>query len=273
MEKPELSNNITLSWKSLLEDHLVYSVQYYQGEILVMRACQGWNFLRTFMRKEFEKENCNCGTIFGEIPNFSAFQKLINLLWRDGEEIDLRPAGKNLFVIQFMDVEKRDRILEKGSWHIQNQLLVVRKWEQNWEGMELNWTKVPIRVHLKGMPLELFTHRGIGYLPSVLGVPFYMDRFTTDRTRLKYASVLEVPFYMDRSSLKGWSFVNNYVKAENGRIWIFLKRCIQVDIHVVTTQCITIAVNVDNKKFFVSAVYVANYGVERRNLWSHLMTL
>ncbi|XVF48420.1 hypothetical protein PTKIN_Ptkin03bG0188800 [Pterospermum kingtungense] len=37
----------------------------------------------------------------GRIPNFSAFQKAINLMWGDGKEFELRPAGKNLFVIVF----------------------------------------------------------------------------------------------------------------------------------------------------------------------------
>ncbi|XVF87528.1 hypothetical protein PTKIN_Ptkin18bG0127400 [Pterospermum kingtungense] len=53
--------------------------------------------------------------------------------------------------------------------------------------MELNWSKVPFWVHLKGVPLELFTKKGIGYLTSVLGMPLYMDRFIAEKKRLEYA--------------------------------------------------------------------------------------
>lgn len=54
----------------------------------------------------------------GNIPNFSAFQKTVNLLWGNGGEIDLKPAGGNLFVIQFPTEAERDRIFEGGPWYI-----------------------------------------------------------------------------------------------------------------------------------------------------------
>ncbi|XVF71896.1 hypothetical protein PTKIN_Ptkin12aG0077100 [Pterospermum kingtungense] len=57
------------------------------------------------------------------------------------------------------------------------------------ELLEVNWIKVPIWVHFKGIPLELFTKRGIGYLASAIRVPLYMDRFTIERKRLEYARV------------------------------------------------------------------------------------
>ncbi|XVF72304.1 hypothetical protein PTKIN_Ptkin12aG0110100 [Pterospermum kingtungense] len=180
-----------LSWKSLLEEPFDHSVPYFEWKGSVSK--------NSLPRVEFPDDvhdeglrdwkNALVAQFVGKIPNYSAFQKSINLLWGEEEEIDLRPAGRNLFVAKFLTSEARDRVLEKRPWHVQNQLLIVRKWEPNWEVLELNWSKVPIWVHLKGVPLELFTRRGIGYLASVLGVPLYMDRFTAERKRLEYARV------------------------------------------------------------------------------------
>lgn len=44
-------------------------------------------------------------------------------------------------------------------------------------------------MKLKGIPLELFTKNGIGYIASVLGVPLHMDRVTAAKKRLEYARV------------------------------------------------------------------------------------
>ncbi|XVF82051.1 hypothetical protein PTKIN_Ptkin16aG0012200 [Pterospermum kingtungense] len=70
-------------------------------------------------------ENALVEQFVSKIPNFGSFQKTLSLLWGEGEEIVLMPVGKNLFVVQFSNSEARNRILEKGPWHIQNQLLLV----------------------------------------------------------------------------------------------------------------------------------------------------
>ncbi|XVF79327.1 hypothetical protein PTKIN_Ptkin14bG0212600 [Pterospermum kingtungense] len=83
------------------------------------------------------------------ISLLSAFQKTFNILWGENEELELCPADKNLFVVQFPNFEMRDQVLEKGPWHVKNQPLIVRKWSPNLEALELNLNKMPIWVHLK----------------------------------------------------------------------------------------------------------------------------
>ena len=35
----------------------------------------------------------------GRIANFRAFQKMVNMIWGDEGEVDIRPVGHNLFII------------------------------------------------------------------------------------------------------------------------------------------------------------------------------
>ncbi|XVF41214.1 hypothetical protein PTKIN_Ptkin01aG0262600 [Pterospermum kingtungense] len=44
----------------------------------------------------------------GRIPNFSALQKQANLLWGKEGNVEICSAGKNLFIIQFPNVNVRD---------------------------------------------------------------------------------------------------------------------------------------------------------------------
>ncbi|XP_039044744.1 uncharacterized protein LOC120184314 [Hibiscus syriacus] len=85
--------------------------------------------------------------------------------------------------------EARDWVLEHGPWHIQNIPLVVLKWEPGMTSLEFSFDKFLIWVQLYGIPLELYTRRGISYIASALGLPLYMDRITAEKSRLVYAKV------------------------------------------------------------------------------------
>lgn len=51
----------------------------------------------------------------GKVPNFSSFKKSINLLWGNGAEPELRFAGKNLFVIVFLNQEDKRSCFGEGA--------------------------------------------------------------------------------------------------------------------------------------------------------------
>ena len=142
-----------------------------------------------FEEGEQEWRNAVVVQFVGRIPNFSLFQRTIKALWGKDGDVDLRPAGHNLFIIQFQNSEMRNRVLESGLWHIQNKPLIVRKWEPGMRTLDFNMAKLPLWIQLSNIPLELFTQRGIGYIASALGNSLYMDRITANKQRVAYAKV------------------------------------------------------------------------------------
>ncbi|KAK8555748.1 hypothetical protein V6N13_069830 [Hibiscus sabdariffa] len=97
--------------------------------------------------------------------------------------------GDNLFMMQFASVESRDWVLTNGPWHFQNKPTILRKWQPNLQSLEFNMDMIPVWVHLRSIPLELFNNSGLSYIASAIGVPFYMDSITANRSRLEYAKV------------------------------------------------------------------------------------
>ena len=79
------------------------------------------------------------------------------MLWDFDGEIMIRPTGSNLFLIQLSNALTRDRMLEEGPWHIQNQPLIVRRWEPGLSDLEFNMAKLLLWIYLRNVPLELFT--------------------------------------------------------------------------------------------------------------------
>ena len=80
-------------------------------------------------------------------------------------------------------------MLEGGPCNIQNIPLIVRKWEPDMESLDFNMKKLPIWIHLRNVPLELFTKNGLSYLASAVGNPLYMDRITENKQRLAFAKI------------------------------------------------------------------------------------
>ncbi|XVE74386.1 hypothetical protein DITRI_Ditri12bG0012800 [Diplodiscus trichospermus] len=134
-------------------------------------------------------KNVVVAQFIGQTPNFSLFQRLVRVMWNFGGELEISPTGSNLFIIQFTSLDARDRVLEQGPWHIQNKPLIVRKWEPSMSSLDFDLAKIPIWIHLRNVPLELFTRSGLSYIASAVGIPLYMDRITTSYQRLAYAKV------------------------------------------------------------------------------------
>ncbi|XVF82960.1 hypothetical protein PTKIN_Ptkin16aG0094100 [Pterospermum kingtungense] len=93
------------------------------------------------------------------------------------------------FIGKFASTAILDRILESGPWHVNNQSLIIRKWEPGLKSLDFSLSKVSFWLYLRNVPLELFTCRGLSYIASAIGNPLYMDNFTTERKKLAYAKV------------------------------------------------------------------------------------
>ena len=120
------------------------------------------------------------------------------MIWGKEGEVDIKPVGHNLFIVQFPNLDLRNKVLESGPWHIQNKPLIVRKWEPGMQSLEFNMSKLPLWIQLSNIPLELFSQKGISYIASELGNPLYMDSITAKQQRLAYARVcVEVEASMD----------------------------------------------------------------------------
>ena len=124
----EVANKNAIDWRKLFAASPDQSMQFYpppvmNGQVLVSSPDdifeEGIEYWKNAVIAQF----------IGRISNFSFFQKRVNVLWGEDGEVDFRPAGPNLFIIQFPNSSMRDRVLESRSWHIQSKPLIVRKWE------------------------------------------------------------------------------------------------------------------------------------------------
>ncbi|KAK8715103.1 hypothetical protein V6N13_042445 [Hibiscus sabdariffa] len=129
------------------------------------------------------------GQFVGRAPSFSVIQKLVGLLWGKEGVVEVSIVDDNLFIFRFVNSTVRDWVLENGPWHIQNNSLILRRWEPNMKILDFNLDRIHVWFHLRGIPLELFSRKGLSCIASAIGHPLYMDSVIASKQRLSYAKV------------------------------------------------------------------------------------
>ena len=113
-------------WRKLFKADPVQSLQFFPPEVSDGNLVVSPPF-EIFDEGELCWKNAVVAQFIGRISNFSLFSRMMNLLWGAEGEVDIRPAGRNLFIIQLPNSATRDRVLNMGPWHIQNNPLIVRR--------------------------------------------------------------------------------------------------------------------------------------------------
>lgn len=104
---------------------------------------------------------------------------MINKLWGRDDSVEICPMNDGMYVIQLPNSSAKDKILEYDSWHIQNKPLLIKKWIPGIKPLQVNLSKLPIWLHLREVPLELFNREGVSYIASVIERHFYIDNITS----------------------------------------------------------------------------------------------
>ncbi|KAK8559572.1 hypothetical protein V6N13_016314 [Hibiscus sabdariffa] len=69
-----------------------------------------------------------------------ALRKIVASLWGKDTLTKVSLAGSNLYVFSFANLTVRDLVLENGSWHIQHNPLILRRWEPNLQRLDFDLT-------------------------------------------------------------------------------------------------------------------------------------
>ncbi|GKV50648.1 hypothetical protein SLEP1_g57349 [Rubroshorea leprosula] len=114
----------------------------------------------------------------------------VNHLWGKKGKILVTGMGNGTFLFQIPDSATRDWVLNsKIPWHVRHKILILRKWDPNAVLSKAKPAKMPIWVKVWGVPLSLYTPKGLSYIASVIGRPLSLDKATEQRTRVNFAQI------------------------------------------------------------------------------------
>ena len=59
--------------------------------------------------------------------NIKAFKGLIEQIWNPFGQVEVELDGENIFMLYFINCEDRNRVWNKGPWHFEKSLIVLKK--------------------------------------------------------------------------------------------------------------------------------------------------
>lgn len=86
--------------------------------------------------------------------------------------------GSEAFLFRFENPSTKPRVLNGGPWYISNMPILLQNWTPGFSKEKLSTTKFPLWIVLHGVPMELFTKKGLAHIASAVGVPLYLDKST-----------------------------------------------------------------------------------------------
>ncbi|XVF61389.1 hypothetical protein PTKIN_Ptkin08bG0125400 [Pterospermum kingtungense] len=160
---------VAIDWRRLISSksvddglEFVSSPSYMNGEVCVVPSSD------TLKEGLKQWQNSIVAQVVGRTPNFSYFQKMVQILWGSNGEVTTFPASHNMFMLKFSTAELRNKVLESDPWYFHNQLLILKKWERGLKSLDLSMSKLPVWLYLHNVPLEMFTKKGLSCIASAI---------------------------------------------------------------------------------------------------------
>ena len=95
------------------------------------------------------------GKIRGEkIVNFTGVKNFVTVAWSYLKGLKIAELGPTIFQFIIPDSKDKERIIEEGTWIIDNQILVFRKWKERIEEDEDAFSLAPVWVQVWNLPIH-----------------------------------------------------------------------------------------------------------------------
>ena len=101
---------------------------------------------------------------------------------------------KGLYLVRFMDKPDAMKVAQKGVYHFDQKPFIVKAWTPEMENNVESITSLLILIQLPQLDVRYWGIQSLSKVGSVIGIPLKTDRYTKDKSMLKYARLMvEMP--------------------------------------------------------------------------------
>lgn len=132
------------------------------------------------------------GKFLDTAPHIARIHAVVNKMWRDGGKgklVEVYEVDSTTMKFRVEDPAMRARILKRGMWNISNIPLVVTKWTPDELKEKPEVTSIPLWVHLKNVPMNMFSWQGLSFITSAVGHPVKLHPETASCSNFKLAKI------------------------------------------------------------------------------------
>lgn len=132
------------------------------------------------------------GNFMDLAPHMAKVHMVVNKIWRYGElasSVDVFEVNATTMRFRISNSKAREKVLKRGMWNIVGVPMVVTKWTPKSEEEKQEENEIPMWVHLRKVPLHMYSWQGISFMTSTVGLPDKLHPETLACTNLEVAKV------------------------------------------------------------------------------------
>ena len=125
-------------------------------------------------------------------PHVAKVHMVLNKIWKYGEvsaKVEVFEVNATTMRFRVSNPKAREKILKRGMWNIVGVPMVVSKWTPRAEEDKQEEEATPMWVHLRGVPLHMYSWEGISFITSAVGFPVKLHPETIACTNFEVAKV------------------------------------------------------------------------------------
>lgn len=133
------------------------------------------------------------GYFIGDAPHVGSIHATVNRIWaspKGGSKIDVQFIKKNTVLFRIENSQMRASVVQRKHWHISDVPLVVNVWSPESALNPPDLSLMPMWVDLRGVPNNLYSHKGLRCLFKAAGKFVKLHPTTEKCVRLDVARVL-----------------------------------------------------------------------------------
>ena len=105
-------------------------------------------------------------------PHIGKVHAIVNKIWASDKSqmVEVYEINSTTMKFKILDSAMRGRVLRRGMWNLAEVPVVMTEWKPFVEEEEFQ-SCVPMWVHLKNVPMNMFSWKGLSFITSPIGVP------------------------------------------------------------------------------------------------------
>ncbi|KAF8116952.1 hypothetical protein N665_0013s0011 [Sinapis alba] len=132
------------------------------------------------------------GNFLDMAPHIAKVHVILNKIWNYGDsssKVDVYEVNNTTMRFRVKNPKSRESILRRGMWNIAGVPMVVTKWTPKAEEEKQEENSIPMWVHLKKVPLHMFSWEGLSFITSAVGHPVRLHPDTEACSTFELAKV------------------------------------------------------------------------------------
>lgn len=132
------------------------------------------------------------GRFLDKAPHIGKVHAIVNKIWALSDKsqmIDVYVINSTTMKFRVSNPVTRNRIVRRAMWNIAEIPVIMAKWSPLTEDIEQETHSIPLWVHLKNVPMDMFTWKGLSFVTSPVGIPTRLHPDTEQCLNLKVAKV------------------------------------------------------------------------------------